>query len=84
MDMAREGLKLQLPAAIRKTVPLKKEMTYEGLQLKENDHAKKMFADSLHAALSLHEIRELVITLDMNPEGVQQTSDRHWTWAAHK
>jgi ubiquinone/menaquinone biosynthesis C-methylase UbiE len=44
--------------------------------------ARQMFADSLHAALSLSEIRELVATLGFAPESVQATSDRHWTWSA--
>ena len=47
-----------------------------------NDHQRQMFADSLHAALSLDEIRELVATLGFSRETVQQTSDRHWTWIA--
>lgn len=47
-----------------------------------NDHQRQMFADSLHAALSLAEIRELVASLGFDPQTVQQTSDRHWTWSA--
>ena len=47
-----------------------------------NDHQRQMFADSLHAALSLAEIRELVAGLGFDPQLVQQSSDRHWTWAA--
>ena len=45
-----------------------------------NDHQRQLFADSLHAALSLAEIRELVGSLRFALETVQQTSDRHWTW----
>jgi ubiquinone/menaquinone biosynthesis C-methylase UbiE len=47
-----------------------------------NDHQRQMFADSLHAALSLDEIRGLVASLGFAPDTVQQTSDRHWTWTA--
>jgi SAM-dependent methyltransferase len=47
-----------------------------------NDHQRQMFADSLHAALSLDEIRDLVATLGFPRDSVQQTSDRHWTWVA--
>lgn len=43
---------------------------------------QKMFAESLHAALSLDEIRQLVSSLGFAAETVQQTSDRHWTWSA--
>jgi ubiquinone/menaquinone biosynthesis C-methylase UbiE len=49
-----------------------------------NDHARHMFADSLHAALSLEEIRGLVKGLGFDPAGVRQTTDRHWTWSARK
>lgn len=55
--------------------------TYAGDQ---NDHQQKMFRESLHAALSLDEIRQLVSDLGFEPETVQATSDRHWTWNATK
>lgn len=47
-----------------------------------NEHQKQMFEDSLRAALSLEEIRELVEQLGFAGESVQATSDRHWTWNA--
>jgi ubiquinone/menaquinone biosynthesis C-methylase UbiE len=46
------------------------------------DHQRQMFADSLHAALTLDEVRGLVAGLGFDPGSVQATSDRHWTWAA--
>jgi ubiquinone/menaquinone biosynthesis C-methylase UbiE len=49
-----------------------------------NDHQQKMFGDSLHAALTLEEVRDIVRGLGMDPEEVRQTSDRHWTWAARR
>ena len=49
-----------------------------------NAHQQKMFADSLHAALTLAEIRNLVAALGFAAETIQQTTDRHWTWAARK
>ncbi len=55
--------------------------TYAG---EANDHQKQMFADSLHAALTLDEIRQLVGALGFAVETVQQTTDRHWTWTARK
>ncbi|PQO31301.1 ubiquinone biosynthesis protein UbiE [Blastopirellula marina] len=51
---------------------------------KEPESAQKMFGESLQASLSLSEIREMVSSLGFDPESVQQTSDRHWTWAARK
>jgi len=45
-----------------------------------NEHQRRMFADSLHAALTLSEIQDLVASLGFDPEHVRQTTDRHWTW----
>jgi ubiquinone/menaquinone biosynthesis C-methylase UbiE len=49
-----------------------------------NDHQKQMFSDSLRAALTLAEVRDLVSALAFDPLTVQQTTDRHWTWNARK
>ena len=51
---------------------------------KENPRQRKMFQESLCAALSLVEIRMLVGSLGFAPETVQASSDRHWTWCATK
>ena len=51
---------------------------------KESEYSQKLFRDSLHAALSLDEIRELVASLGFEPDSVKATSDRHWTWMAVK
>lgn len=42
-----------------------------------NDHQRQLFEASLRAALSLDEIRELVVQLGYDQDGIQQTSDRH-------
>lgn len=49
-----------------------------------NEHQRQIFDDSLRAALSLDEIRQLIETLGFDPATVQATSDRHWTWTAEK
>ena len=49
-----------------------------------SEHQKQMLADSFHAALTVEEIRQIVILLGVAPETVRATSDRHWTWAARK
>lgn len=49
-----------------------------------NAHQRKMFDDSLRAALSLGEIRALTNRLGFDTATVRQTTDRHWTWAARK
>jgi ubiquinone/menaquinone biosynthesis C-methylase UbiE len=50
----------------------------------ETETAQQLFRQSLHAALTLDEIRSLVVDLGFSAEGVQMSSDRHWTWADRK
>jgi ubiquinone/menaquinone biosynthesis C-methylase UbiE len=45
------------------------------------EHQRKMFSESLHAALTLGEIRTLVQPFGIDAECVHQTTDRHWTLA---
>ena len=49
-----------------------------------NRHQRQMFDDSLRAALSLQEMRQLVARFGLGPETVVATSDRHWTFTARK
>jgi ubiquinone/menaquinone biosynthesis C-methylase UbiE len=49
-----------------------------------NDDQRRMFEDSLRAALDLDEIRRLVDQLGFADDTVQMTSDRHWTWSARR
>ncbi len=64
------------------------EAAIEGLVAKHTDGeplaAKALFRDSLHAGLTLDEVRRIVQALDLDPEGVSMTSDRHWTWTWRK
>jgi ubiquinone/menaquinone biosynthesis C-methylase UbiE len=48
------------------------------------EHQRKLFADSLHAALTVEELQEIAAEFGATPETVRQTSDRHWTWAVRK
>jgi ubiquinone/menaquinone biosynthesis C-methylase UbiE len=45
----------------------------------ESEFAQQLLRQSLHAALTLSEIRDLAGGLGISPEQVQMTSDRHWT-----
>lgn len=45
-----------------------------------NEHQRSLFAASLRAALTVDEMRLYVSRLGFPKEGVEQTSDRHWTW----
>gem|GEM_PF-15349 len=44
--------------------------------------AKKLFRDSLHAALTVEEARELFVSFGFPSNSVKMTSDRHWTFDA--
>lgn len=44
-----------------------------------NVHQRAMFAASLHAALTVDEVRDLAASLGIAAKLIQQTSDRHWT-----
>lgn len=55
--------------------------TYAG---EANPHQRRLFGASLHAALTLDEVRTLVSDLGFAPETASLTSDRHWTWSARK
>jgi ubiquinone/menaquinone biosynthesis C-methylase UbiE len=52
--------------------------TYAG---EANLHQQQMFRESLHAALTLAEVVELLCDAKCPAEWVRQTSDRHWTIA---
>ena len=55
--------------------------TYTG---QETEFQQKMFEDSLRAALSLDELREMVEPLGFSATTIQATSDRHWTWSGRR
>jgi ubiquinone/menaquinone biosynthesis C-methylase UbiE len=44
-------------------------------------YQRRLFEDSLHAALTVEEMRDFVVTFGYNRSTVQMTSDRHWTWS---
>lgn len=46
-----------------------------------NNHQRMLFANSLHAALTLDEVQSLVQELGFAAGTVRATSDRHWTFA---
>lgn len=47
----------------------------------ENSHQRQMFRDSLHAALTVIEVRQLLADCGQPADWVKQTTDRHWTIA---
>ena len=49
-----------------------------------NAHQQQMFRESLHAALTLEDVRHILEPLGIPAESVQATSDRHWTLNCRK
>lgn len=72
----RDLLRPDSQAAIEHLVQL-----YTG---KEPSLSQQLFRQSLAAALSLDEIRQLASGYGFSPATVQVSSDRHWTWSAVK
>ena len=52
--------------------------------LDDNRHQRRMYENSLRAALTLKEIQAEVAALGFSPDTVRITSDRHWTWSTKK
>jgi ubiquinone/menaquinone biosynthesis C-methylase UbiE len=49
-----------------------------------NAYQRKLFANSLRAALTLEEVQQLVARFGYSPDSVRLTTDRHWTWATRR
>jgi ubiquinone/menaquinone biosynthesis C-methylase UbiE len=49
-----------------------------------NETQRKMVEDSLRSAFTLAEVRELVSQVGYDPDTVQASDDRHWTWSVRK
>ena len=53
----------------------------EAYAANDTPRQRQLFADSLHAALTVDEVRSLIAAVGLDPAAVSATSDRHWTWA---
>ena len=71
-DLLRPGSQQELDHLVQ---------TYTG---QENAHSQQMFRESLHAALTLDEIQDMVEQLGFDRQSVVQNTDRHWTWTANR
>ena len=71
-----EPIKSDMNGRLRRIV-----RTYAG---DANPHQQLMFRDSLHAALTIAEVREIVRDLGLSDDVVHATSDRHWTIQCRK
>ena len=45
----------------------------------ETDYSRQLFHQSLHAALTVEEVRSMLVELNLPADSVTATSDRHWT-----
>ncbi len=86
-DVLREAVRVTAPGGLiffrdllRPADPANVERLVAMYAAGANDHQRKMFGDSLRAALTLDEIRGLVVELGFDPSSLSQTTDRHWTW----
>lgn len=50
----------------------------------ETDYSKQLFRQSLHAALTMAELQQIVEPLGISGHAIQMSSDRHWTLAYRK
>ena len=51
----------------------------EGIGSDYNEHQKKLFSDSLHAAFTLDEVNNLLDQAGLAQVKIYQSSERHWT-----
>lgn len=51
----------------------------ESIGIEYDAHQKKLFRDSLHAALTLEEVKQLMSQASLEDVAIYQSSDRHWT-----
>ncbi len=71
------------PILIRDLIRPENECALEQILEKHAAHSsplqRKLFADSLHAALSVEEVRQILDQSGLSDVGVSQISDRHWS-----
>ncbi len=78
-DLARPDTNAAVDALVATYAPLPTNVTRDVLAMHERQRA--LLAMSLHAALTVDEVRAMVTPLGVPASDVQMTSDRHWTLA---
>lgn len=51
----------------------------EAISFEYSSHQKQLFRDSLHAAFSLEEVKQMIEVVGFDNLKIYQSSDRHWT-----
>ncbi len=86
-----EAIRVTAPGGLLFHRDLARPLDEPAVQILVNTYAneatpyqRRLFADSLRAALTAEEMAELVANFGVAPNTVRVTSDRHWTWTADK
>ena len=86
VDALREMVRVLAPGGalfVRDLLRPETAAEVEGLVAKhaahESERSQQLFRQSLHAALTVSEVRGLLAECGWSPECVEQTTDRHWT-----
>jgi ubiquinone/menaquinone biosynthesis C-methylase UbiE len=83
-DLARPRADTEVRALVEKYAPAPAPVSDDPVVVSAHERQAKLFEASLHAALTLQEVRELVRAIDAPDDAVTMTSDRHWTLACSK
>jgi ubiquinone/menaquinone biosynthesis C-methylase UbiE len=81
LRVVRRGGVLFVRDLIRPADEATRQRLVETYAANANPHQRALFAASLHAALTLDEVRSMVSQLGMPDWWTVETSDRHWTVA---
>ena len=77
--LTRNGGRLFIRDLARPETEAEIESIVQAYSGKESENGQQLFRQSLHAALTLNEIRIIARGLGIPEDHVQMTSDRHWT-----
>lgn len=79
LRITRDGGRLFIRDLARPETLEEIESLVQAYSGKESENGQQLFRQSLHAALTLREIRSIARGLGIPEDHVQMTSDRHWT-----
>ena len=77
--LTREGGRLFIRDLARPETAEEIESMVRAYSGEESENGQQLFRQSLHAALTLNEIRAIARGLGIPEDHVQMSSDRHWT-----
>lgn len=77
----REGGVIFFRDLMRPSTAAEVDSLVETYAAEESEYSRRLFGESLHASLTLEEMKSLVEQFGGSADSVTATSDRHWTWA---